>query len=331
MICADSGQSLTVQAQGGAHHSPAAIAAYTAEYKGRDPFMLPLVRSGKTGVIDCEELLPREDLEQSDIYRYLNAPQGYRYPGMVALTCTLRRLEVISFWRSGDEGYLDADSLRLLELLLPHMRSAMEIRQVLGTSRARAEGAEAMADASATPTFLLSNDGRVLQANTAGKRLLREGDGLIVKDDVLHAAKNSMRKPLRRLLQDASRVPRSFGGFAGVKPLALERLSGRRPLQLLVSPVAGHANGGALLLATDPEKPVMLRDDVLREHYRFTEAETEVANGLLTGYSQEEIAAFRGVKIGTVRDQVKSILGKTGTTRQGELIALLLSLPRLDH
>jgi DNA-binding CsgD family transcriptional regulator len=85
-----------------------------------------------------------------------------------------------------------------------------------------------------------------------------------------------------------------------------------------------------LLLATDPEKPAAFWDDVLRAHYSFTEAETEVVNGLLTGYSLEEIAALRKVKIGTVRDQVKSMLAKTGTGKQAEMVRLLLTLPQMD-
>ena len=103
---------------------------------------------------------------------------------------------------------------------------------------------------------------------------------------------------------------------------------GRRALQLLASPVSGPGIATVLLLATDPEEPVILRDDALREHYRFTAAETEVANGLLTGYSLDEIAALRKVKIGTIRDQIKSMLSKTGTSRQMEMVKLLLTLPR---
>ena len=330
LLCADSCQSLSVRAQGGVHHSPAAIAEYAANYTTRDPFMLPLIRSAETGVIDCEELLPRAALEESDMYRYLHYPRGYRYPGLVALTCTLRRLEVISFWRSGDEGYLDGDSVRLLQLLVPHLQSAMEIRQALGTAEALVAGAEAMADASATPIFLLGGDGEILHANAAARKLLCEGDGLIVKEGILCAAKSAMRKPLRALMFRAPASTGAFAGFRAAKPLALERPSGRRPLQLLASPVSGHEIGGSLLLATDPEKPVILRDDVLREHYRLTEAETEVANGLLTGYSLEELAALRKVKIGTVRDQVKSILAKMGTAKQAEMVRLLLTLPRMD-
>ena len=321
LVCGDSRQSVSVRAQGGAGLPPDAVATYAAEYTGRDPFILPVIRSGLTGVLDPELLLPRAAVEESDFYRHLIAPQGYRYPGAVALTCTIRRFEGISFWRLEEEGYLDPESVRLMKLLFPHIKSALEIRHALGTADARAAGAEAVADASATPAFLLGGGDEIVHANSAARELLREGDGLVVREGILGAAKPAMRKPLRALLQ---------GARAAAKPLALERPSGRRPLQLLASPVAGHGIGGVLLLATDPEKPVVLRDDVLREHYKLIAAETEVANGLLTGYSLEEIAALRKVKIGTVRDQVKSMLAKTGTNKQAEMIKLLLTLPRLD-
>ena len=330
LICADSRQSLSVQAQGGVHQSPIAVADYAAPSATRDPFMLPLIQSAKVGVVDCEELLPRASLEASDMYRYVHYPRGYRYPGLIVLTCTLRRLEVISFWRSNDEGYLDGDSVRLLQLLVPHLQSAMEIRQALGTAKALAAGAETIADASATPTFLLGGHGEILHANAAARRLLDDEDGLIARQGILYAVKGVMRKQLRELLHRARASAGTFAGFHAAKPLALERPSGLRPLQLLASPVPGHGAGSILLLATDPEKPIALRDEVLREHYSFTAAEAEVANGLLTGYSLEEIAALRKVRVGTVRDQVKSMLAKTGTGKQAEMIRLMLTLPRMD-
>ncbi len=76
---------------------------------------------------------------------------------------------------------------------------------------------------------------------------------------------------------------------------------------------------------------MVLRDDVLREHYGLTSAETEVANGLLTGFALKEIAALRKVTVGTVRDQIKSILAKTGTGKQAELVTLLMKLPKLNR
>jgi len=38
---------------------------------------------------------------------------------------------------------------------------------------------------------------------------------------------------------------------------------------------------------------------------------------------------LRKVSIGTVRQQLKTILSKTGTTRQIDLVRMLMTLPRL--
>jgi DNA-binding NarL/FixJ family response regulator len=83
-----------------------------------------------------------------------------------------------------------------------------------------------------------------------------------------------------------------------------------------------------LVLVTDPEREVSFPDTVLRELYGLTTAETEIANGLLTGFSVEEIAQLRRVSVATVRSQLKPLLGKTGTRRQADLVRVLSTLPR---
>jgi DNA-binding NarL/FixJ family response regulator len=101
---------------------------------------------------------------------------------------------------------------------------------------------------------------------------------------------------------------------------------------LLASPLphAHRIRSGAdlLVLITDPDRTPCFPDNVLRALYTFTPAETEVANGLLMGYSLQEIASLRHVTLGTVRIQVKSLLSKTGTGRQSELVRVLMTLPQ---
>jgi DNA-binding CsgD family transcriptional regulator len=83
-----------------------------------------------------------------------------------------------------------------------------------------------------------------------------------------------------------------------------------------------------LVLATDPEVKVNFPDAILRALYDLTPAETEIANGLLTGFSIEDLALLRKVSVATVRSQMKALLGKTDTRRQTDLVRLLSSLPR---
>jgi DNA-binding CsgD family transcriptional regulator len=114
--------------------------------------------------------------------------------------------------------------------------------------------------------------------------------------------------------------------------LTLERPSGKRALQVLITPfrpsdsLRSHAR--VLVLATDPEVKVNFPDAILRALYDLTPAETEIANGLLTGFSLEDISLFRKVSVATIRSQMKTLMGKTDTRRQSDLVRLLSALPR---
>jgi len=54
--------------------------------------------------------------------------------------------------------------------------------------------------------------------------------------------------------------------------------------------------------------------------------EAELAMLLLTGCSLQEAAERRAVRITTLRSQLASLFRKTGTARQGQLVALLARL-----
>jgi len=64
----------------------------------------------------------------------------------------------------------------------------------------------------------------------------------------------------------------------------------------------------------------------LRQLFRLSAAETDIASELVQGADVEQIAEKRKAKITTVRTQVAAMLLKTRTRRQGELIALFSRL-----
>ena len=99
---------------------------------------------------------------------------------------------------------MEEESIQLLNLLLPHIQRALEIRNVIGVAQQRLAGAEAMVDASATATFLLTREGRVLHRNAAAQLMLSETDALALHEGTLVATKACFREPLRKLFQDAA-------------------------------------------------------------------------------------------------------------------------------
>jgi DNA-binding NarL/FixJ family response regulator len=65
---------------------------------------------------------------------------------------------------------------------------------------------------------------------------------------------------------------------------------------------------------------------LLRDLFSLTTAEIAVAVNLRVGLTLADIAAARGVALETIRSQVKSVLQKTNTRRQSDLILLLTTL-----
>ena len=64
----------------------------------------------------------------------------------------------------------------------------------------------------------------------------------------------------------------------------------------------------------------------LAEVFSFSPAEMEVVKFLACGWSIQEIARTRGVKLATMRQRMKNVLAKANCHRQTELIHLVMSL-----
>jgi DNA-binding CsgD family transcriptional regulator len=95
-----------------------------------------------------------------------------------------------------------------------------------------------------------------------------------------------------------------------------------------VLPVHGAASSpflGARLILTLRDLEAVRRPplEILSEVFSLTAAEAMVASMVAAGWSPEEIANELQVSRETVRNQIKTIFGKTGTHRQSELAALI--------
>jgi DNA-binding CsgD family transcriptional regulator len=84
-----------------------------------------------------------------------------------------------------------------------------------------------------------------------------------------------------------------------------------------------------ILLVVDLDERPPPRTALLRQTFGLTEAEARLAGRLSLGDSLQDIAADHTVRIETARAQLKSVLAKTHTHRQGELVALVNRLAAL--
>ena len=271
---------------------------------------------------------PHRELVQTDLYREFLSPLKLHHMTFLVLSMSPRKYELISMWRGEGRPHLEAEAHRLLKLLIPHIQTALEVRHTLGVAEARASSAESLLDRSPTASILLDDEVRIVFQNQAARQLTEARDGLQVVGEHIAPTDPAARQRLRGLLAAAAASGQTEPGTA----ILLERRSGKRPLHVLVAPFrpaeSRKSTARVLVLITDPETKVNFPDAVLRSLYDFTPAETEIANGLLTGYSLDEVSLLRRTSLATTRSQMKGLFGKTSTKRQGELIQLLSSLPR---
>ena len=112
-------------------------------------------------------------------------------------------------------------------------------------------------------------------------------------------------------------------------PIVVQRSSG--PLVIRILPVDGAARSPflgarALLVLSDLGRTSAPRPAVLSRVFDLTRAEARVAAIIGAGVSPEHAAERLGIARVTVRNQLKAVFAKTGTHRQGELVALLSKL-----
>ena len=79
---------------------------------------------------------------------------------------------------------------------------------------------------------------------------------------------------------------------------------------------------------TDPLTRATPDPAILADAFDLTPSEALLAADLLCGLSVGEAATKRGRSVATVRTHLASLLAKTGTARQSDLVRLLSRLPR---
>jgi DNA-binding CsgD family transcriptional regulator len=65
----------------------------------------------------------------------------------------------------------------------------------------------------------------------------------------------------------------------------------------------------------------------LAQMFGLTRAESSITSWLVSGRSIDEYAQYRGISLETARSQLKTVLSKTGMSRQAQLVAALARLP----
>lgn len=276
----------------------------------------------------ASEVVSDAELSETPFYRECMEPQGLAHGPMghtIAVEAGRPVAGLVIFPPPGRSAF-DAEDLAYADPLVPHLARAYRIHAERRQQRALGEAI----DRFPTGLLLLDVRGHVMRMNRGAEQILEQDDGLSLDDGALRASDPAENTRLREALTAVTEGTAVAGGRDG-SVLAVSRRSGRRGFPLVVAPLRAprdattQADAVAVVYVSDLELGVVRRREALRELYGLTEAESRLVELLCQGFSLEEAADARGVTMNTARSQLKQVFAKTSTSRQSELVRLVLA------
>lgn len=307
---------------------PEAHRLYEAHYSSKDVWLEKL-RKVRDWLGTSEQFIDFSSLQKTEFYNEFLLPAGIPHAILGMVEHTPSRLANISIYRGLRVGPFEHQDLEPIRFLTPHIKRAYQFHGKLAAARSENASLHAALNSLAIGVILVAQDARVITMNRVAERLVAENDGLSATHQGLRAKRMEESTNLEKLIAEASLTSAGKGLNAG-GAMNISRVN-RAALHVLVSPVRGlELEGGqfvrAVVFVTDPTEQIRPTPETLRILFGLTPAECRLASLLADGRSPTEIAEMLAVSKNTLKSQLASIFSKTGTSRQAELVRLLLQI-----
>jgi DNA-binding CsgD family transcriptional regulator len=218
------------------------------------------------------------------------------------------------------DGFGDETTRERIGLLAPHVRRAISIGNTMGKAINEADTFRETIDGLAAGVFLVDADGRLLHANTNGKKLIGAHQAIATtgREQTLRLDRTSMRDLLP---QNGNAAPRS---------IVIENDDGDRlvghvlPLASGARRFAGMGGDAAAALFVQPADfdPPSIPES-LAQAFDLTPGELRVVLATVKHEGVADVAETLGVAETTVKTHLARIFAKTETRRQADIVKLV--------
>jgi DNA-binding CsgD family transcriptional regulator/PAS domain-containing protein len=301
---------------------PHNIRLYAETYSRFDPLrtLPPIGR-----VVAIPDLVSYDDYRRGRFFQEWLKPQQRADSAVVVLEKGATDAAFLSVGPLEANAMVSDDMRRRMRLIAPHARRAFLIAQAAEIKKAeRAALAEVLNSLSAA-MFLVDRDGRIVHANAAAHNMLYANDFLRSAGGRLAARDHQADRILRDEFSRAGGGGAGAGGKAIALPLAAH--DGERyvahvlPLTSGARRTIGTAHSAAAAVFV---RKVALghAHDVIAQAYKLTPMELRVLRAIIDIGGVPETSAALGVAETTVKTHLYHLFGKTGASRQADLVKL---------
>lgn len=308
--------------------------AHRNYYVNQDIFIKALRDKPGGYITSTQHMIDPREMERSEFYAdYMRPQDSYHVCGGLAMRNEAFTIKfgVQRDYKSGEFSSDDADYIRRF---VPHIQRATHLGHLLDMAERQTTTAEQALESLAVGIALLDEHERVVHANTRADEVLTRNLGLARRNGRFCAVgpgDNARLREIMQLIQLRARlecppVPEA---------MLLTPSPGDPQLLIVVCPVPAskpHFRGpwpqvSSAVFISNLQDAGLLNHDVLMTLYGLTGAEARLACALSRGRELGELSVEWSVSRETLRTHLKRVLGKTGTSRQSELVRLLNGKP----
>jgi DNA-binding CsgD family transcriptional regulator len=236
---------------------------------------------------------------------------------------------ILEAMRTESLGYYTERDLERIRQISPHVCRAVSIIDSLNASRLASGMFEASLEALSAGVYVIARRNRVVYLNRAARAQIKSGKVLRLADDQLVAVDRDAQRLLQAELQDIEN--RADQEASDGRAIALPDGSGSGYVAQVLplrggehTHIASHFAAIAAIFVQDPAAAPMLANSAFAQLYGLTDGELRLLNGLVPGLTLAEIAALLGISEATAKTHLRHIFAKTKTSKQTELLHLLI-------
>lgn len=269
-----------------------------------------------------------EEHFQTQAYHQIIEPWGFHSEGVSILNKNM--FDGLSSWfvRHPWQDEIGYDLLAKIAVLNKHFTRAVGLQKrmsFLEQSILRANNALDLVDFG---LILYGGEKAPLFINKLAQDICNDCDGLqfgktglIIRD---RQAQNACKDLLNRIFSSTIPNRSQTGGLVRVP-----RISERKPYSIMVVPLTPakknmQYNANAAVLIFEPYLKKKSTADLFQSSYGLTASEAKLALELTNGVSLADYSKRRNISVNTAKTQLRAIFRKTETSRQPELVSLLM-------
>lgn len=237
----------------------------------------------------------------------------------ISITETLKFITNVTPDESDSKNIEDAD---VNDLLMRHFARAIKIAKRLVDVDEQHNAVLSLLDRMPISLVLVDAKAQVIETNALADEMLSAECGLYVKENILNSGSGNNKRLLDAVEMMAKHDPAITRG----QSLSITNEDTQNNIMLFIAPIRQLSSqqraSVAIFISQRKSLPLSLPKE-FSQQYGLTNKELEITRKLVRGLSVKNISDESGVTQNTVRSQVKSVLKKTSTSRQAELVSLV--------